>query len=743
MLQHCIANANQASLRRGQVPKDHPQPHVVINQFMRQRLKSQTKAKEDGYVIHTSQVPLAYPPSVRMVDDLVSMPISQMKLQNHHRGKKVILRVITPQVTTTAIMAIVEDEEGTAVLLQLYHQQQTIGTDLYDILHPNMVLMIKEPFFKTAADGAYSIRVDHVSDVVFLQNTSPCIPSKWKTQSHKTETSTIIRGQGNIAVKKRQWAEAEKFYSRAIRAAETLEEKQLACLNRSLANLQLHRPEKALEDVLAVNADAERLAEKRLFREARALYELGRFAESLEKWRMLTESYPQNADALKELLRTEKRIQEAQTGGYDFVSMYEQAKATPPIIDCATYKGPVAVREAPGRGNGLFTTKPVKAGDLLICEKAFAYCYADKDDPIGRRNMSILFQLESKRSQVGGQAYLLTDIVQKLYHSPQASQGFKALYRGDYTPVTVPQVDGQQIVDTFLVDRVISLNCFGAPRTTYDAFWFGGDHSNEVGNTTCGLWLLASHINHACSGNCARTFIGDMQIVRACQDIAVGTELCFPYQTFAPNKSYEEIQETMNKWGFVCDCQWCLDLKSTTENMLSKRKEIMEDLAVVGNIIGNPVVHPVLFTRILVLLKRAEMTYPMREGAVRLEVANLYLILGPMFLAIHRPYDAAEAILKGLEALGFDIVACPPRSGNKTLEIRRWGLSDACTMDSLMCLHKAYSIIAPELCPTIKQYAKIIYSICTGTDVTIGNLFPQLSGAWQFDRDDITFRVPK
>ncbi|KAI1736481.1 hypothetical protein F4680DRAFT_461167 [Xylaria scruposa] len=688
-------------------------------------------------------LPLAYPPSVRLIDDLVPMPISQMELQKHHRGKKVVLRVITPQDTMTAIMAVVEDEEGTAVLLQLYHQQQTIGTDLQDMLHPNMVLMVKEPFFKAAVDGSYSIRVDHVSDVMFLRDTDPRIPSKWKAQSHNTETSTIIRGQGNVAVKKKQWAEAEKLYSSAIRAAKTLEEKQLAWLNRSLANLQLHRPEKALADALAV-ADAGRLAEKKLFREARALYELARFTESLEKWLMLAESYPQNADARTELLRAEKRIHEEQTGQYDFASMYEQAKSTPPIIDCATFKGPVAVREAPGRGIGLFTTKPVKAGDLLICEKAFAYCYADRDDPIGRRNMSILFQLETKRAQMGGQAYLLTDIVQKLYNSPQASQGFKALHHGDYTPVTVSQVDGEPVVDTFLVDRVISLNCFGAPRTTYDAFALSGEQFNEVEHTTCGLWVLASRINHACSGNCSRTFIGDMQIVRACQDLAAGTELRFPYQAFAPDESYEEIQKAMNKWRFVCDCPSCLDLKSTTKNMISKRNEIKSHLAaVVCNVLNNPIVDLALLTMISGLLNQADTTYPRREGAVRLEVASGYFFLSPIFLAINRPHDAAEAVLKVLEALGFDIVAFPHRSGNKKLEIRRWGLSDACSMDALMYLHQAYTIIAPELCPKTKQYLKIIHSICIGTDVTISNIFSHLSEAWQFDRDEVTFRVPQ
>ncbi len=45
-------------------------------------------------------------------------------------------------------------------------------------------------------------------------------------------------------------------------------------------------------------------------------------------------------------------------------------------VDCATYSGPVEVRESlPGRGRGLFTTRKVTAGELL-CEKAFEYASA-------------------------------------------------------------------------------------------------------------------------------------------------------------------------------------------------------------------------------------------------------------------------------------------------------------------------------------------------------------------------------
>ncbi|KAI0427917.1 hypothetical protein F5Y09DRAFT_332956 [Xylaria sp. FL1042] len=678
-------------------------------------------------MLKITQVPSAYPPSVRMMDDLASMNISQMELQKHHRGKKVTVRVMTPQDTLNATMAIVEDEEGTAVVLQLYHQPKLPESDPQDILRPNMVLVVKEPFFKAAGDGAYSIRVDHVSDVVWMQNTDTRVPLKWRDHPSQPEASAVIRERGNTAVKNKQWTEAENLYTQALRASKTTEEEQLAYLNRSLVHLRLGRPEKALNDTLAITVGGQ-ATEKTLFRKAKALYELGKFPESLEKWHILAGSYPQNEDARTELRRTEKRVREAQTGEYDFALLHKQAEANPPIMDCATYIGPVTVREARGCGKGLFTTKPVKAGDILLCEKAFAYCYADKDDPFGKKNMCLLMQLDTKKAKLGGQAHLLTQIVQKLYHSPSLSEGFKALQHGDYMPVTVGNVDGQPVVDTFLVDRVISINSFSAPRTSHGTRIFAGNNDNEDDQFSCGIWLLASRINHDCLGNCRRSFIGDIQIVRACQDIPPDTELSFAYRNFSPRATYEETQKVISNWGFVCACSWCLDRKSTKKKILLARNNLLKAIdTALKDVVESTIVEPTLLEGIRRLLGQADQKYPKRPKALRLELRDGYFTLGGVLISLGQPVEGIEATLKGLEALGFEIVACPPRGDGKKLEIRRWGYIENACVRAFMYLYEAYKLVAPELCPKAKEYAKVTYCICTGTDVAFSTVSAQLA----------------
>lgn len=254
---------------------------------------------------------------------------------------------------------------------------------------------------------------------------------------------------GIYSKQQRQWFQTEcqltsGRYSTAIGVLPGTAEAQLAHLNRSLVNLRLGRPEQALADAAQCRNNA-LLTEKRLFREARALYELGSFAQCLQVLHELTESYPGNTAAKREVGRTKARLQELNTGNYNFDRMYKSSRATPPLVDCATFSASVRVGRSPGKGFGLFTTRPVTAGELLLCEKAFAYSYADGVEGEYR----VLMNLSTKRVTVGAQAQLLTECLQKLYHNPQTSRSFRNLYHGSYESSSASESDGIPVVDTY------------------------------------------------------------------------------------------------------------------------------------------------------------------------------------------------------------------------------------------------------------------------------------------------------
>jgi hypothetical protein len=228
-----------------------------------------------------------------------------------------------------------------------------------------------------------------------------------------------------------------------------MQEDKTIRLNRALAYLKNGRLDAALTDTQCLTSSSD-ASEKALYRAGQALYGLGRFSECVDLLAILCKKYPSNAVAIAELARVRCRLAEQHSGTYDFKSIYEKvSKIRPPHLDHATFVGPVVVKPSKGRGRGLFTTKAVKAGELLLCEKAFAHCYADTEDDSGSNSkISLLMNIHTNRMIMGTQSDLITTIVQKLWQNPSLSPEFTALHHGSYEPVNVAEVDRRPVVDT-------------------------------------------------------------------------------------------------------------------------------------------------------------------------------------------------------------------------------------------------------------------------------------------------------
>ncbi|PVH88063.1 hypothetical protein DL98DRAFT_509571 [Cadophora sp. DSE1049] len=167
-------------------------------------------------------------------------------------------------------------------------------------------------------------------------------------------------------------------------------------------------------------------SEQELLADAEYFYSAGRFRDCSDVLKTICKEYPENKQAKTELTGAIFRLLEQQRGGYNFKTLYtEAAILRPPQLDHATYVGPVEVRKSPGKDRGLFTTAQVKAGDLLVCEKAFSYSYSDH--------------------QNGPKVALREATIKKLTEHPNLIALFSSVHHSSYEPILA--VDGRPVAD--------------------------------------------------------------------------------------------------------------------------------------------------------------------------------------------------------------------------------------------------------------------------------------------------------
>lgn len=95
------------------------------------------------------------------------------------------------------------------------------------------------------------------------------------------------------------------------------------------------------------------------------------------------------------------------------------------------------------------------------------------------------------------------------------------------------------------------------------------------------------------------------------------------------------------------------------------------------------------------------------------------LALSCIYEAQRKPLKAIEWGLKGLEALGYVIEGgSMPRASDAPLVVKRWGLMENELVGGWIALSRAYRLVAPDLEPAARAYAKICYKICVGEDET-------------------------
>ncbi|WIA18501.1 hypothetical protein OEZ85_009954 [Tetradesmus obliquus] len=268
--------------------------------------------------------------------------------------------------------------------------------------------------------------------------------------------------------------------------------------------------------------------------------------------------------------------------------------------------GPVALKAAPGKGWGLFTTAAVAAGDLLLVAQPLALLYCEEGTTPENEELAEALAAAAAATAAAAGAQPASS------SSSSGSSGgglslwqqhallqLRATGEGPDTAAVDPQLlqqllgDPADVIAAPQIDQASSNSSSEeastqqqqqqqqvAPLPPASAALPGADrvlqivHANCTGeefedaalallrgSTSCGhlgVWPAAAMINHACCPNAHALLIGDRLVVRAAEDIAAGQQVTLSYlgpQLFAPAAVRQE--ELRQQWGFDCGCARC------------------------------------------------------------------------------------------------------------------------------------------------------------------------------------------
>ncbi|KAK3331463.1 hypothetical protein B0H66DRAFT_469201 [Apodospora peruviana] len=488
-------------------------------------------------------------PCIKPLAKLNKTMINELVPRKHHKESYLLVRTVTPQYTTLtdALTVIAEDEKRDVLMVQLYHQEE--GSAAEEDVKKGTVLMIKEPYLRVSP-RRMEVSIEHPCEVIFLAGNDERIPEQWRRESaEQSEVDTVLAWctKASDHMIREEYRSAIACYNRALCCSASTEMSYLLWTARADAFLKAERFDDAVADV-----DKCPPTSRGLLRKAQALYNLRRYRECmyvLGAQNLLEDPnrHIEDDQVAQDLLNRATRcfVKEGTLGKYEFRQLQEEAaELKPPQLDHGTYVGPVEIRESKISGRGLFVTKAVKAGDLLLCEKAFQCGTYNKQPEAGRERVSDILDMT----------------IRKLHRNPSLIPHITKLYHGSYEAVQLPEkVDGVPVVDTFLMAEIIALNVLSCPNPSTKKAQEQTEAEPRSQAWGWGLWEWGSYVNHSCNGNVKRSFIGDMLIVRATRHLDPNTELTWPYIPRGSHTTAWVQDKLFATWGFKCKCTICED----------------------------------------------------------------------------------------------------------------------------------------------------------------------------------------
>jgi len=181
------------------------------------------------------------------------------------------------------------------------------------------------------------------------------------------------------------------------------------------------------------------------------------------------------------------------------------------------YYGPIEIRDAGKKGRGLFLTRDVKEGEVLLRESAFAYSYY--------REGNIAVNLKANCYSDGSQLSTVTDLVIAATNNATVNTMLSFLSNSKTNAISNPTIDmfrsGINLppspqLSAYVIEGIVTMNAFeiayGSQRGT-------------------GLWVVTSFCNHETYENTIVKNDGKVKTFIAKKDLKNGDEMSISYGT--------------------------------------------------------------------------------------------------------------------------------------------------------------------------------------------------------------------
>lgn len=589
----------------------------------------------------------------------------------HHRGKYLVLRTIAPPVELSAIVTVVEDETGEVDRLTIYNFDA--GTSLDEQLPKGSYVAVKEPYFRTSNDRHCTIRVDHPSDLVVLYATDDIVSAAFQPQPVELNVDPKkLKEAGNAALDEKHYHTAADLYTQGLDAigdGDMSSIKRDLYRNRAGANLKLRKYNAARDDAYESMAYSEEgkeiqlnLKVKAWYRAAHASYELQDYACCSKDLHHALSLNPADEAAKQELQRTVRRLEEQDTGNYDFEAMAGSVLNGKLRNDIASFLGRTAIRPSK-YGRGLFATQDIKAGELVMVEKGFAYSYETDD----KTKKAVIVNPTTGRYCEGTHATLMVSSIQQLSrnHINRTSE-LLDLHTGTYKKTNTKGAvfernPAVEVVDVFLVQAIIEHNACRCP--TGASLQRGEEQeatqANEEEHQPTGIWVRAQYINHSCVFNASRSYIGDAMIVRANKDIRKDGEITVAYFELGVDLAARRARSEAT-WSFKCSCALCTADAKTRPVHMRRRIGLcaeVEDFVTTNRFTRDFRPEPALIRRAITLLAFLAATYDdtLYKQLPRLGLADLQAWLVMAYVLTDQPRLCAQHCHGMLSAMGYTL----------------------------------------------------------------------------------------